>query len=383
MNNKNRVKRSDILRRKRQFSPIQRWFHTILMLIFILASIEGGTRFLLKITKRKTIAILPVKTVLEKAWFKPHPHLLYIFKPNGSFTMDAFGKATITSNQFSFRSTREFDVKTRKKPKNSLRIATLGGSTTMGVNNDNEIWPYLIGKNLKEQYPEKQIEILNEGIMGYTSLDNLLDLSTRIIDFDPDIYVLYLGVNDILAEAPLEKYQSDHSHFRKTLYEQLSLSYIEFLPSWLYRLKSVRLLLEMSGVTDRRDLIKNTSTVQFRKHFELNAKEKNLIERKIRKNLRRNLKSMIAVIRAHNSKAQIVLGSFFDLEKRKIIEKMNKDFAKLAEKEKLIFVDIARLIPADQKMTYDYGHFTKEGDQYIAKLLSKTIIESLSTNKQN
>ncbi len=49
------------------------------------------------------------------------------------------------------------------------------------------------GHILLENSTNKNIEILNEGIMGYTSLDNLLDLEMRVTDFESDVYIIYLG----------------------------------------------------------------------------------------------------------------------------------------------------------------------------------------------
>ncbi len=239
----------------------------IVTVLFCIPIIEIGFRILLNLTGSDVVTVLPAKEVLEKAWFKPHPHLLYVFKPNSFFTMNAFGKHKFTINKHGFRSTLDYDIQNVSKPPNTLRIATLGGSTTMGVNDDKEIWPYLVGKFLSEDLQNKNIEVLNEGIMGYTSLDNLLDLSMRIIDFDSDVYVIYLGVNDLLPKAPLNVYQTDYSHFRKTLHENLYSSHIQFLPSILLHLKTFRALLQLSGVPDSRNLILNTGTGQFRNYF--------------------------------------------------------------------------------------------------------------------
>lgn len=191
----------------------------IILALILLVALAVLTEFIfrgyLRVTGRDVIILLPPEEVLEKAWFKPHPHLLYIFKPNSLFTINSFSLPKFTINRFGFRSTLEYDVNTLAKQENTIRIATLGGSTTMGVNDDNKIWPYLLGKKLSIAFPNKKIEVLNEGIMGYTSLDNLLDLSMRIIDFNCDIYVIYLGVNDLLPAAPIDIYQSDHAHFRR------------------------------------------------------------------------------------------------------------------------------------------------------------------------
>ncbi len=90
--------------------------------------VELGFRGYLRVTGRDVIMVLPPEEVLAKAWFKPHPHLLFTFKPTTAFTMTKFDRPRITVNGLGFRSTREYDVTTVAKPANVVRIVTIGGS---------------------------------------------------------------------------------------------------------------------------------------------------------------------------------------------------------------------------------------------------------------
>ena len=355
---------------------------TIVYIILIVAAVELGFRGYLQITNKGVITVLSKQEVLDKAWFKPHPHLLYIFKPSNSFVMNAFDYGKFTTNQFGFRSTLEFDMKTVVKPADTLRIATLGGSTTMGVNNDNEVWPYLIGKYMHEHGYKRKIEILNEGIMGYTSLDNLLDLSTRVIDFNCDVYIIYLGVNDLLlSKAPVDIYRTDHSHFRRTLHENLN--YLSSFPKWSFKLAILRAIFHVKGIPDTRDLVANTSTSQFWRDFKVPQDEMQAVTQRIRQTIVRNIISMIGIIRTHNPKAVIILSSFFDLKDTNGIVELNQDLARLSHVYSLAFVDAVNTIPREQEMAYDYGHFTPEGDRRMGEMFAKSILSSLSTEEKN
>ena len=292
--------------------------------------------------------------------------------------MNAYGKHNFTTNTYGFRSTKEYDVKNILKPPNTLRVATLGGSTTMGVNNDDEIWPYLIGQFISGGFPDINIEVLNEGIMGYTSLDNLLDLEMRVIDFDCDVYVIYLGINDILPQAPLNIYKTDYSHFRRTIYESLYSSRSQLLPAFLLNLRTVRALLQVAGIPDNRNLISNTGTLQFRKKFSLKKEDIPSVEMKMRQVAIRNVMSMVGIIRIHRPDAMILLSSFYDLNNSRFINDLNDDFEKLAADLNLLFVDAANILPKKKSMVYDYGHFTPEGDQLMGKLFAKTILKNLT-----
>lgn len=361
---------------------ISRKYRRALLIFLIIVvsaiSLELLFRGYLHLKGRDVIMVLPPDEVLKKAWFRPHPHLLYVFKPNTSFTMNRFDRGKFTINEHGFRSTLEYDVKDVIKSPNTIRIATLGGSTTMGVNDDDQIWPYLLGRNLAAALPQKKIEVLNEGIMGYNSLDNLLDLSMRVIDFNCDIYVIYLGVNDLPPAAPLEVYRTDYSHYRMTIYESLYGSPVSLMPGLLMKPKVVRALLQILRVPDSRNLVENTGTAQFRRRFSLTSDDTTTISKRIRRTVVRNVKSMIGIIRIHQPHAIIILSSFYDLDNRPVLTAMNKDFQRLAIVQKVAFADPAAHIRKKRKMAYDYGHFTPEGDSRMAELFSRAILSEMA-----
>ena len=356
---------------------MKKFFLPATLFLFSLAAcvllIEASTRLYIGLFDRQDVVLVKYDDLLKKAWFKPHPHLIYVFKPDNKFVMDASRGGTFTINSLGFRSTLEYDVKSKDKPPDTLRIATFGGSTTMGLNNDDEIWPYLLGEYLYEYFPDRNIEVLNEGIMGYTSFENLIDLAIRVIDFECDVYVLYLGVNDYLAAAPLEIYRSDHSHFRRTLWESLSFSFVELVPGWCLRSEVVKRILMLLGAQDRRDLLVNTHTGPFRKSFRLEDEERAEVNSKIAQNVVRNVQSMTALIKSHNTDAIILLPSFYHFESPSNIEELNSALHDFAQDSQVIFVDVAKQIPRTEEMTYDYLHFRKEGEKYMARILAKTI----------
>ena len=351
----------------------------ILILAICFFGLELAFRAYLRLINREDIylGLIKFEELLERAWFEPHPHLVYVFKPNNKFTMNTFNRPTVTSNSFGFRSTLEYDVIERKKPANTLRIATLGGSTTMGINSDNEIWPYFVGKNLSVHYPDKKIEILNEGMMGYTSLDNLIDLALRVIDFDCDIHIIYLGINDYSTIAPLDIYRTDNSHYRKTLWENVSFSFVELMPEWLLRSKVLRVFLIKLGVTDRRSLLDNTGTRSFRRMFKNTNEDKKTVHNKIRDNAIRNITSMAGIIKAHDPDALIFISSFYHFDDPTHIQDLNSELRQYADNSDIIFVDAAKKMPRSRELVFDYGHFTKKGEKYIARVFSEAIVDAL------
>jgi len=83
------------------------------------------------------------------------------------------------------------------KPENVFRIFVFGGSTTFGSGVlDNQTYSY----HLQELYDNSslpfKIEIINTGWAGLWSLPEVTMIKERLIDFDPDLFIVYDGWND-------------------------------------------------------------------------------------------------------------------------------------------------------------------------------------------
>jgi len=76
-----------------------------------------------------------------------------------------------------------------------LRIACIGDSWTFGMNVDqHEMYPARVDALLKER--GRNVEVMNFGILGYTSFQGLQLLKTRVMDLHPDVLVIGFGMND-------------------------------------------------------------------------------------------------------------------------------------------------------------------------------------------
>lgn len=88
------------------------------------------------------------------------------------------------------------------KPEGVLRIACLGDSRTFGIwldrgglRFDND-YPRLLQKRIDRADPARRVEVLNIGVIGYTTVQAIRQLVTYVPRLDPDILVVNLGVND-------------------------------------------------------------------------------------------------------------------------------------------------------------------------------------------
>jgi uncharacterized protein YjbI with pentapeptide repeats len=102
-------------------------------------------------------------------------------------------KSTHFINSHGFRNI-EFS---EEKESGVFRIFMIGGSTTYGsgVDDKNTI-PYLLQEKIRVQGNE-EIQIINAGIKGATSLTEVQLIKEKIIKFDPDLILVYDGFNDI------------------------------------------------------------------------------------------------------------------------------------------------------------------------------------------
>ncbi|MFA6142147.1 MAG: SGNH/GDSL hydrolase family protein [Candidatus Omnitrophota bacterium] len=86
-------------------------------------------------------------------------------------------------------------------PKTKTRLFMMGGSSTLGAdNNDDNTYPYLTRKLLKEVYG-KDIEVVNAGVGGMNIREIYYFLKNEIFDLKPDIITVYSGYNNWNAKS--------------------------------------------------------------------------------------------------------------------------------------------------------------------------------------
>jgi acyl-CoA thioesterase-1 len=82
-------------------------------------------------------------------------------------------------------------------------VAFLGDSLTSGWRlSEEEAWPAVVGRALSER--GAPIRVLNAGVSGETAPEALARLPA-VLDNDPDVLVVALGINDGLRGLPLDE----------------------------------------------------------------------------------------------------------------------------------------------------------------------------------
>jgi len=102
-----------------------------------------------------------------------------------------------TVNSHGMISTPELAV---AKPAGVLRVLFLGGSATAGTGQnlpDALTWPWQTVELLRQRFPDRQIELINGAVSGYSSFESYGRLWSRLRFFAPDIIVLNQGWNEM------------------------------------------------------------------------------------------------------------------------------------------------------------------------------------------
>ncbi len=218
------------------------------------------------------------------AIYQAHPHSWFRPKPSGKFRIFG-GGYRVETDSHGFRSPEPRET----KPPNGYRIAFLGGSTTFNSeapSNDHTIALQTI-KMLAEARPDLQFEVMNAATPGYTTMESLTTLVSRVLALDPDLVIVYHGINDAVFRVQGE-YRNDYWREPKPIRTRFDSRLYRW--SLFYRFINYK---AVQGWTAER-----LPTDQLRKNLRDNPST----------GFERNLRSMLAVAQAHDFR--IVLCSF-------------------------------------------------------------------------
>jgi len=128
-------------------------------------------------------------TPQPKSIVQPDADLGYRLRPNFE------GKAYLSfvkTNSLGFRGP-EF----APNPRNGLRVVAIGDSCTFGfgVSDNEHTYPFQLSTLM--QNADVSAEVINAGVVGYSSYQALKLLQSRVLSFHPDILLIYIGWNDM------------------------------------------------------------------------------------------------------------------------------------------------------------------------------------------
>jgi lysophospholipase L1-like esterase len=205
-----------------------------LFIIFVLTGclLELAFTVYLKINRERASALLWGHTddLGGHLVYKPHHYTLYSLREGYQNS-----KGT-RHNQQGFRNEKDISI---KKEKNQYRIFFIGGSTTytIGIKDNRDIFTTKLEKILNRHARlhgmVTQFRVINAGMGGATSAENLSRLIYCIIQYQPDLIVIQHGLNDI-GPRLRGRIQSDYANYRR-IWRSTDEHYSSTLKNWIYK----------------------------------------------------------------------------------------------------------------------------------------------------
>ncbi len=282
-------------------------------------------------------------------------------------------EGTFTINQFGFRGK---DKISQRKPKGTFRIECFGGSTTICRIGEPYTWPEKLQELLRTHYKTDKIEVLNFGISWAFSAYSLVNFELRGLDFEPDLVIVYHGIND-LARLGYPDFRGDYTQSTKDLdypYKLLRKIPACFFRSYVFSVLSGVIAKNMFDITPG-DLSKNVFVNSERSRNKLAGISV----------FKRNLQNIGHICSGRD--IDLVLASFAFCSKThpmaaKALGIMNNIVESAAEEGNFVFVDQNKLIPPEcGKYFADNWHFTNEGTSEMAENFADAIIKAKSIDK--
>ncbi len=369
-----------------------------LVLLVLLLLIEGGLHILFSTTDNRALlkfaSFQQLRNAGEVPKYKPHRYLGYTLTPN-------YKEGKNRHNAKGFRG-----AAIQSLPSDSTyRIVCIGGSTTYTthVKNYKESYPYLLQQYLKNR-GFTSVEVINAGVGGWNSWESFVNFQFRILPLQPDMVVIYHGLNDVHARLvwPPAEYQPDNSGYRKANYS-LDRSWITFLA---HKSNILRIILvgtgKMAAITSWSTISKDASTSylwKFKKQYESGTYPQGIFkkvsaQKMINSNspvyFHNNIESLVKLAKSNAVKpvlATFATSSVFENTlvnsppyKEALLEH-NKELKKLAKQEKTPILDFAQKFPEDSTLYTDGRHMTKKGSRKKAEIFARFLTPILKREK--
>ncbi len=307
----------------------------------------------------------------------------------------------------------------KKKDENSFRIFILGGSTVLnsGISYDN-LFSKILQDKLSNEYPDKKIEVINAGNDGYTSEHSLIQYLFKIKDYDPDLIIMWQGVNDwyYSCNSPISygEYKNDYSNFYSATAKMVFNRFLE-KPLISFNFMTFALakdIFEKNSYSDLLNFVKSknkyTGVYANPDKYEfydltnlpsLNAYQRNIQEfAQITKNdnvplILANQATLYKENMSRDERNVLFFGSFHCMKDGKYptikstsegLGKFNEITRKTAIENELNFIDLDSQIPKNLNYFTDDAHYTVLANKLISEILFQKIVsENLISQKHD
>jgi hypothetical protein len=272
--------------------------------------------------------------------------------------------------------------------KNKIDIIFFGGSTTncLYVDEDKR-FPYLVQKTLNREL-NNDIQILNAGVYGKTSMLSTMDLITKGLKNNPEIVFLMHNINDFSVLEKSGKYW-DAPISRSLIKQKI---HIEALSSSNFFIRTFYVLTpNIYYIINRffEILLNNKPNDEFIEYRNSEKIDKKIIFQEYIK----SIKTFIAIAKIYE--IEVVLMTQFNRmniddeyivqlnseiknfeEYIYVYDQLNNLVREIANEENINLIDLDLLLPQNENYIYDEVHLNNNGSIFVADLISNFLIEN-------
>lgn len=336
--------------------------------------------------------LLPRKRVVPVSWpgsayvpsaYSPH-YLKHVHAEPGLPGIDTLPR-TFSTNNLGYRG----DSLATPKPPGEVRVFVVGGSTTECVFlDDREAVTRRLQDRLRAAVPGVDVRVYGAGRSGDRSWDHVAMVSQRIAHLQPDVIVVFAGINDVFAGANGRDYLMRDTAQPPTLKRLLVDAATEFqLPRLVYRAFS---RFDPSQIDIRSEY----------RRLSARARTLPLADAPPRENVRpyeENLRTLEAVARAQGARMVYMTQAttwnardprpsewhwmvgtrvrYREADLDAAMERYNEAMRRAGTASGAPVFDLARSIPKSADFFYDDVHFNVAGADTAAAMLARFIVD--------
>lgn len=312
----------------------------------------------------------------DRIYLDTDPYLPYTLNPS-------YRQGNLYHNSRGFRSP-EFEI---PKPSGVFRIAIIGGSTVYEtqVFDNSRNFPDQLQRILREQCGYGTVEVLNAGVPGYTSWESLINFAFRVLDYEPDLLIVYHSTNDVHARLVKEDaYRGDNSGYRsRWKLPRVSIAEHSVI---------LRLIKRKLGFGSQIGLVRATtaptsySSSDYQEYSKMDSSRISFFQDLLRKHppiyFERNISNIVAM--ALEQGVNVMIASWahtplFDCyastaHYQQGFREHNLILRKIAQDKSLPFFDFAAVMPTDTVYWSDGRHVNEKGAELKARLFAQFIV---------
>jgi lysophospholipase L1-like esterase len=291
----------------------------------------------------------------ETGRYAPHHYQLYRPRPG-------YSNGPTHHNALGFRGPEI----AQPKPEGIYRIVCIGGSTTYTdkVADDEQTYPAQLEKALRQRLNNPRIEVINAGVPGYTTAENVMNVAFHVSELQPDLVLFYEGVNDVRARF-CDNLGTDYSGYSKSWDYEGSVFYDSMLARLALHQLGVRLQPRLYDVTRH--------TPPYGEHLQ----QRNFCESDMRY-FRRNLELMIAMCRHLGAEVGLATFAITSAGEPLVIEGLkqaNEAMLEVGSQESAPVLRFHEQMPLDDALFHDPVHVNEAGAKVKGEIFAQFVAE--------